>query len=326
MEYSLLNNILSIDTAITLCILLMVVLIFILIIGVRNIKNDAKNIAKLSMKGAGRLVRKKEKEFSRDVETGKIRKATFYRFLNDLVIDLGLKRLGMTPYMMLFMVIVISFIFGMLLSQIMFGNWLWTIILFPISAVVIVCGMYTKANIEHDRRIDDIIEVESLISNTIRNGVVVAVRENLSLIPERVRDDYAQFLYDINEHNYHIKTALMSLADRLGSSSESFIRKCITFETNEESGLEDSFKDTVLINNIRMQQRIEMRKTFENIAKQFAISVIMIFVFLRGVIAAYPFVRNFYFTNFFGQLLIIIDMLLVIGEFVYITYLRAKNV
>ena len=328
MEYSLLNNVLSIDTAVTLCVLLLVILIFVAVVSIRNVSlsSDAKAVVRWSVKGAGKFVRKKEREFSRDIETGKKKKDTFYRFLNDLIIDIGLKRLGMTPYMFLFMVLVISLIVGMLLSQVMFGMFGWTLILFPFSAVLIICVLYTKANIEHDRRIDEIIEVESLISNTIRNGVVVAVRENITLMPQRVRGEYEQFLYDVNEHNYHIRVALNNLADRLGSSSEDFIRKCITFETNDDSGIEDSFKDTVLINNIRMQQRIEMRKTFENVTKQFAISVLMIFVFLGGVIAIYPIIRDFYFGNFLGQMLIIIDILIVLSEFVYITYLRAKNV
>ena len=322
------NNILSINTAVTLAVLLLVVIIFMGVAHIRknSLKKDIKNIARWTLKGAGRFVRKKERDLHRDLETGRKKDRKTYRFLNDLIIDIGLKRLGMTPYMFLFMVIVISFVLGALLSQILFGGWGWTIVLFPISGIMTICLLYTKANIEHDKRIDEIIEVECLISNTIRNGVVVAVRENITLMPEKVRGDYEQFLYDVQEHNFHIQVALEALADRLGSSSEEFIRKCIAFETNDESGLEDSFKDTVLINNIRMQQRIEMRKTFESVTRQFAISVLMIFVFLGGVIAMYPVVRDFYFTNFFGQLLIIIDMLIVIGEFVYITYLRAKNV
>ena len=322
------NNILSINTAVTLAVLLLVVIIFIGVAHIRknSLKKDIKNMTRWALKGAGRFVRKKERELNRDLETGRKKDSKTYRFLNDLTIDIGLKKLGMTPYMFLFMVMVISFVLGALLSQILFGGWGWTIVLFPISGIMTICLLYTKANIEHDKRIDEIIEVECLISNTIRNGVVVAVRENITLMPEKVRGDYEQFLYDVQEHNFHIQVALEALADRLGSSSEEFIRKCIAFETNDESGLEDSFKDTVLINNIRMQQRIEMRKTFESVTRQFAISVLMIFVFLGGVIAMYPVVRDFYFTNFFGQLLIIIDMLIVIGEFVYITYLRAKNV
>lgn len=328
MENSILNNIMSINTAVTLAVLLLVIVVFIGISMIRKnkLRDDAKNIARWTLKKAGKIVRKRERELHRNIETGRIKDSKSYRFLNDLIIDIGLKKLGVTPYMFLFMVMAVSLVFGALLSQIMFGSWGWTLILFPISIVMILCLLYTKANIEHDRRIDEIIEVECLISNTIRNGVVVAVRDNITLMPEKVRGDYEQFLYDVQEHNYHIQVALNSLADRLGSSSEEFIRKCIAFETNDESGLEDSFKDTVLINNLRMQQRIEMRKTFESVTRQFAISVLMIFIFLGGVIAMYPVVRDFYFNNFFGQLLIIIDLLIVIGEFVYITFLRAKNI
>ena len=36
-------------------------------------------------------------------------------------------------------------------------------------------------------------------------------------------------------------------------------------------------------------------------------------------------VRKFYFTNPIGQIIIALDMLLLIIEFVFITYLRAKE-
>ena len=51
----------------------------------------------------------------------------------------------------------------------------------------------------------------------------------------------------------------------------------------------------------------------------------MIIVFLFGVIAIFPVVRNFYFNNTIGQLLLLIDGTILIGEFVFITYLRAQE-
>ena len=57
----------------------------------------------------------------------------------------------------------------------------------------------------------------------------------------------------------------------------------------------------------------------------FKIGAGRIFVFLAMVLIVFPDVRNFYFTNFFGQLIIALDVLLLIAEYVFITYLRAKE-
>jgi hypothetical protein len=51
----------------------------------------------------------------------------------------------------------------------------------------------------------------------------------------------------------------------------------------------------------------------------------MIIAFLGGVIAIFENVRVFYFTTAVGQIILAIDLLIIIMEFVYITALRAKE-
>ena len=79
------------------------------------------------------------------------------------------------------------------------------------------------------------------------------------------------------------------------------------------------------INNIKMQIRIEMKRRFEQVMNEFKIGASMIFVFLGGVLAIYPDVREMYFKTVIGQFILCVDFLIIIAEFVYITYLRAKE-
>ena len=51
----------------------------------------------------------------------------------------------------------------------------------------------------------------------------------------------------------------------------------------------------------------------------------MIFAFLIGVLYIFPTVREFYISTWVGQSIIAIDILLLIVEYVYLTYLRAKE-
>ena len=156
-------------------------------------------------------------------------------------------------------------------------------------------------------------------------GVVVAIRDSLNVIPKEVRPYFKDFVDNIEQKNYHIRTALLELNANLGSIADDFIKKCIVFEMEEERGISGMFQDIVEVNNIRMEMRTEMKRRFEEVKTDFIVGASMIFVFMAGVLAIYPDVRNWYFTTGTGQVLIALDILIIIMEFVFITFLRAKE-
>ena len=137
--------------------------------------------------------------------------------------------------------------------------------------------------------------------------------------------DFKDFIDNVEHKNYHIRTALMELNNHLGSVADDFIKKCIVFEMEEEHGIVGMFKDIVEINNVKMEMRTEMKRRFEEVKVQFIIGAIMIFLFLGGVIAIYPDVAYFYLKMPIGQIILALDLLIMVAEFVFITYLRAKE-
>lgn len=277
----------------------------------------------------GYTVRKKEKRYQRDVTIGKIdakrKKVKAYRFVNDLIIDLGFKQKGSTPYSFVCMVMIISGVLAFLIAETVFSSLFMFFILTPLIFALILCVLYTKANVAHDARIEAILESENIISNNIRLGVVPAVRNSIDLMPKIVQPEFRDFLDNVEQKNYHIRTALMELNNNLGSTADDFIKKCIEFETEEEHGIAGMFKDVVEVNNVKIETRIAMKRKFEEVTSQFIVGTVMILVFLCGVIALFDVVREFYFRNIIGQLLICMDILIIVGEFVFITYLRARD-
>lgn len=277
----------------------------------------------------GKFINKQEENYHRDLAIGKIdeKRKTYklYNFLNELIIDLGLVRTGVTPYELLFIVCALTFIVTAILCKIVFGSFLMTIVMFPVVIIGVFCVMYTKANLAHDQRIENVIEAENIICNNIKVGVVVAVRDSLDVLPKEIRPDFKDFIDNIEQQNYHIKTALLELNAHLGSVADDFIKKCIVFEMEEEHGIAGMFQDIVEINNINLEMRTEMKRKFEEVKSEFKIGATMIFAFLGGVLAIFPNVREFYFSTWVGQLIIAIDVLLLILEYVYITYLRAQE-
>lgn len=289
-----------------------------------------QKVLRFLLKISSKFIKGREEKYHRDLEIGKIhekkQRVKTYRFLNDLIIDLKLKQMGATPYEFLFIVVVGSAVLTLVLCQILFGNMWMAVVMTPIIFAGIMSVLYTKANIAHDTRIENVIEAENIISNNIKEGFVVAVRDSIGAIPEQIRGVFEDFLDNVELKNYHIRTALLELNQQLGTVSDDFIKKCIIFETEEEHGIADMFQDIVEINNIKMELRTDVKRQFEEVVAEFIIGATMIFLFLGGVLAIYTNVANFYFRTPLGQIIIAIDVLILIGEFVYITYLRAKEI
>lgn len=322
------NNIQPYITAAIFMIILIALIIMKQVLGISIFAELKKIIIKIGHK-LGYIVHKREKRYQRDVKVGKLdakrKQVKMYRFLNDLIIDLDIKKRGSTPYSFLCAIIIISVVLSIILTQTIFGNVFMVLILSPIMIMLIMCLLYTKANVAHDARIEAVIEAENIISNNIKGGVVPAVRGSIDMIPRIVRTEFRDFLDNVEQKNYHIRTALMELNNNLGSIADDFIKKCIEFETSEEHGIAGMFRDVVEVNNVKMEMRTIMKRKFEEVLTQFLVGILMIFIFLGGVIAIFDVVRTFYFETLIGQLIICFDILILVGEFVYITYLRARD-
>lgn len=328
---SILSSLSTNEGASSATIFMLVVVACMLIVRIYNLPLPIllHNFMGAIMKLFSNFIGKQERAYHRDIEIGKITekriKAKLYNFLSELIIDLNLLNSGITPYELLIMTVLLTTTITFILSKLIFGNIIMAILLTPLAILAVFCVMYTKANVAHDARIENVIEAENIICNNIKVGVVVAVRESLDVIPKEVRPHFKDFIDNIEQKNYHIKTALLELNARLGSIADDFIKKCIVFEMEEEHGIASMFSDVVEINNIRMEMRTEMKRAFEQVLTDFLIGAGMIGAFLFGVIAIFPTVRVFYFQNIIGQLILAVDALLFILEFVFITYLRAKE-
>ena len=288
-----------------------------------------KNFIALIGRIFGKFINKKEQTYHRDIEIGKINekraKVKLYNFLSELIIDLNMTQSGLTPYELLAITCILVIFVTSIICKMLFGTIVMAIPMTPIAIVGVFCIMYNKANVAHDARIENVIEAENIICNNIKVGVLVAVRESLDVIPKEVRPSFKDFIDNVEQKNYHIRTALMELNAQLGSVADDFIKKCIVFEMEEEHGIAGMFADIVEINNIKMEMRTEMKRRFEEVKTDFIIGACMIFAFLAGVLVIYPNVRDFYFQNAIGQIIIAIDILLLVIEFMFITYLRAKE-
>lgn len=288
-----------------------------------------KDLFRNLVKSTGKSINRKEQRYHRDLEIGKINEKSkrnqLYKFCNNLTIDLMLKRKGITPYEFLFFVLLGSALISCFIGILLFRHPVLALVAYPIVVFGSMCTLYTKANMAHDTRIEAVIAAENIIANNIEAGVLVAVKNNIEVMPDEVRGDFRDFIDNIEQKNFHVRVALLELNNALGSIADDFIKKCISFEMEEERGVVGIFKDVVEINNIKTELRTDMKRQFEAVTTEFILAVTIILVFLVGVILIYPIVRNFYLTTLPGQLLLLVDASIIIIEFVFITYLKARE-
>lgn len=330
-DSSIFNNLNDAGAASSFTIFMLVIAAILAIMNITHLKliELLHRFLKFLIKIFGKFINKSEQKYHRDIQIGKINekrtKVKLYKFLSELIIDLNMEPSGITPYELLALTVLIVAVVTLIVCQLLFGNILMSLIFIPIILIGTFCIMYTKANVAHDTRIEAVLEAENIICNNIKVGVLVAVRESLDVLPKSVKPYFKDFVDNIEQKNYHIKTALMELNSKLGGVADDFIKKCIVFEMEEEHGIAGMFADVVEINNINMEMRTNMKRKFEEVKHDFIIGAVMIFAFLGGVLAIYPNVRDFYLKNGIGQIILGVDALLLIAEFVYITYLRAKE-
>lgn len=330
-DSSIFSNLNDAGAASSLTIFMLVIAAILAMMNITHLKliELLHKLLKFLIKIFGKFINKSEQKYHRDIQIGKINekrtKVKLYKFLSELIIDLNMEPSGITPYELLALTVLIVAVVTLIVCQLLFGNMLMALIFIPIILIGTFCIMYTKANVAHDTRIEAVLEAENIICNNIKVGVLVAVRESLDVLPKSVKPYFKDFVDNIEQKNYHIKTALMELNSKLGGVADDFIKKCIVFEMEEEHGIAGMFADVVEINNINMEMRTNMKRKFEEVKHDFIIGAVMIFAFLGGVLAIYPNVRDFYLKNGIGQIILGVDALLLIIEFVYITYLRAKE-
>lgn len=268
---------------------------------------------------------KKEKKQLEAVRSGRKDKKTLgvYEWLFRICNTLWGTR-EISPYVFLTVVTLASLGLGILVSVLFLGNVFFAFIMVPICEAALLAFYYTKANKRDRHRIKALLEAINTVSSNMKGGVVPAVRESLNSIDASVRYMFLDFLDAVEVRNTHVVTALEDLRQDMKPVGDDFIRKVKTFEQGEERGLSDVFKDVIEVNNMKLRMMQKQEDAFKKVEFDFRISTMGIFGFLIGVLAIYADVRTWYFSTSIGSLVLVIDAVLLLAEYVYMVSLRAR--
>lgn len=246
----------------------------------------------------------------------------YNQFLNELRIDLEMFSHVNLTFFKIILYSITGFITFLCIS--ILGSW-YLVILFPLIFIAILSILLSISLSAKQRRIIDVIDTENLLSIEMRRGFNNVVRDNLNRIPVSIRQYYLEYLTNTEQFNYNSEDALRILKLSLGKVSYNFLDK-VNIEMNyREEGTIEGFKDIVELNNIRKLARNELNKTIRNIFSQFMGALILTSGLLLLEILMIKAVRWFYFRFIAGQILLIINIIIILGFYLRINMMKADE-
>lgn len=273
----------------------------------------------------GDILREANLKLNRTVNLDKKSKTyKVYRFFDDIIVNLELKKDNVTVLGLIIFILVVSaglaLLFGYLISDIVL-----TIPMF-IAIFYLVLNVFKLLSLlKYETREAEIMDAVDLLVSDIRGGVYNAISRYQNSFHPNIRPYFLEFLDDIRNKNYNFKDAMLILNNKLGPNFNDFTQKAITYELKADKTLDDIFS-TIIETNRKVRELREMINIkFQQLKMQFFISLVLIGGYALFTTITEPYIVNVLFNTTFGKLLIIFDVVLVAGVLSYLTTLKTKS-
>lgn len=249
-----------------------------------------------------------------------------YRWVNEQLIALGYKRLGITVvgylifwgFIALLIALVIEFITKL------------GAIMFPVLVLLcFICSLImTRVAVSErmERREADVMNAIDLIVPEVGNGIKNAIVTYKDNFAPSVRDDFQIFVSNIQERGYSFEDAMYILADNLGIVFQDFAQKAIYYEAIGEKEMMDIFTDLTETNRLRRQLRDENNSAFVGLKSSFIVSTVMTFGYFIFIVLTDEFSRNFFLIEPVGKVLLVIIVLIVFMVLAYISTIKSRAI
>jgi Flp pilus assembly protein TadB len=249
-----------------------------------------------------------------------------YNWVNNQLVALGLKRLGISVVGYLLFWATISFIIGIILTVVSGMGWAFFPMLFGMTFVV--CLVMTRVMVSErmEMREADIMNAVDLIVPEVHNGVKNAIATYKDNFAPSVRDDFQAFLINIQDRGYTFDDAMYILADSLGLVFNDFAQKAIYFEAVGEHEMVEIFADITEQNRMRRQLRDENNNAFVSLKASFIASAGMTFAYFIFLMFTDDFSREFFLQNTVGKFLLLVIIGVVFAVLSYITTIKSKTI
>ena len=252
--------------------------------------------------------------------------AKLYNWVNNQLVALSLKRLGVSVVGYLLFWAVISFIISVVLNLLTQMGVLFFPFMFLIIFVITLVMTRVMVSERMEMREADIMNAIDLIVPEVHNGVKNAIVTYKDNFAPSVKDDFQAFIINIQDRGYTFEDAMYILADNLGLVFNDFAQKAIYFEAVGEREMVEIFADITETNRLRRQLRDENNNQFAGLKASFVVSAGMTFAYFIFLMFTDDFSRTFFLTNTVGKFLLLIIVGVVFAVLSYITTIKSQTI
>ena len=252
--------------------------------------------------------------------------AKLYSWVNNQLVALGLKRLGVTVVGYLLFWGFASFVIATVVDLVTKMGVGFFPLMFGLIFVVSLILTRVLVSERMEMREADIMNAIDLIVPEVHNGIknaIVAYKDNFA---PSVQEDFQAFIVNIQDRGYSFEDAMYILADNLGLVFNDFAQKAIYFEAVGEKEMVEIFADITETNRLRRQLRDENNAAFTTLRASFLISAGMTFAYFIFLMFTDDFSRKFFLTQTVGKFLLLIMLGVVFGVLAYITTIKSKSI
>lgn len=249
-----------------------------------------------------------------------------YIWVNNQLVSLGLKRLGVSVVGYLLFWSTVSLLMSILLTIISGMGVAFFPLIFGMTFTV--CLVMTRVLVSErmEMREADIMNAVDLIVPEVYNGVKNAIVTYMENFAPSVRDDFQAFIINIQDRGYTFEDAMYILSDNLGLIFNDFAQKAIYFESVGEHEMVEIFNDITEQNRMRRQLRDENNNAFTSLKASFIASAGMTFGYFMFLMFTDDFSRIFFLTKTAGKFLLLIMISVIFAVLAYITTIKSKTI
>ena len=252
--------------------------------------------------------------------------AKLYNWVNNQLVALGLKRLGVSVVGYLLFWAVISFIISIVLNLLTQMGVLFFPFMFLMIFVITLVMTRVMVSERMEMREADVMNAIDLIVPEVHNGVKNAIVTYKDNFAPSVKDDFQAFIINIQDRGYTFEDAMYILADNLGLVFNDFAQKAIYFEAVGEREMVEIFADITETNRLRRQLRDENNNQFAGLKASFVVSAGMTFAYFIFLMFTDDFSRTFFLTNTIGKFLLLVIVGIVFAVLSYITTIKSQTI
>lgn len=251
--------------------------------------------------------------------------AKLYWFMNDLIINLGMKTSGVTPLGFLMFWSIIALVLSVICTLLLGLGFVGLVPLFFLLLTFEIILIRVSISEKIEKREACIMDAVDLIIPELRNGVKNAILIQKQNFSPLIVDDFNEFEINVNQRKMSFNDAIMVLSDSLGMLFRDFAQKAISFEQSGDLDMLDIFVEIIETNRLRRELRDINNTRFAEIRRDFLVSSVLMIAYAFYAMLTDEFTRVFLLSSVFGKFLVIFMIADTISVLAFISTIKSKS-